>query len=610
MLSLLQRFGERLESRPRVTIAAATAIGSLPLLVAVIALSRADWRPVGDLAQATLRQESFWADPPLVGPAGRIGIPGVQGNHPGPAMFWFSWPMWRLLGGSPWAYQASVTLLTVLAYGSAVWTAFRLRGLHLALGVAAVGALAMRAFGASALTQPWNPYLPLVPYLLFLILCWSVAAGRHRLLPAAVAVGSFCVQCHVGYAPAIAAGLVVAVLGAFWTSRTASPPGETTRSGVRHLAAWFGLAVVAGVVMWLPPVIDQIRHDPGNFRLLYETFRRPAEQLIGLRAGADILATQLDPTGNVLRGGRTVIGAPLGGIVLLVAWAATALWLRTRHHLLALLNVLLAGQLVTALYWAMRLDSKRYLYLVEWFWILTMLLVLSVAWGALVIARDRMATTWRPMAPAAVLTGLALVAVSLSFSYNAAAVHPPDERYSDTVAALSGPTRSALDADLRYLVTWVDPVALGGNGFGMLLELDRNGFDVGAIGFFSAAVEPHRVRTVEDVDAVITVVSGDDNIAALRTLAAADPSIEEVAYDDHRTAQQTARYRMLEDEVLASLRATGRDDLATSLCNSIWTALIDPDVSDPDYVRLSEMLTIGQATAVFRSSDNLPGSCS
>ncbi|MEO6988115.1 MAG: hypothetical protein ABI239_05640 [Aquihabitans sp.] len=607
MLSLLQRLGERLESRPRVTIAVATVIGGLPLIVAVIALAQADWHPVGDLAQATLRQESFWANPPLVGPAGRIGTFGHQGNHPGPAMFWFSWPVWQLLGRSPWAYQASVTLLTLGAYAASVWTAFRLRGLHLALAVAAVGALAMRAFGATALTQPWNPYMPLVPYLLFLLLCWSVAAGRHRVLPAAVVVGSFCVQCHVGYAPAVAAGLVVAVAGAVWTSRTPTSSPEHPGSGVRQLLVWFGWAVVAGAVMWMPPIIDQIRHDPGNLRIIYDTFRSPADQLIGLRAGANILATQLDPTGNVLRGGETVIGAPIGGMVLLLVWAVTSLAVRTRHHLLALLNILLAGQLITALYWAMRLDSKRYLYLVEWFWMLTVLLVISVVWSGFVVARHRSpakADGW--MAPAAVLAGVAVLAVSLSFSYDAAQIDPPDTRYSNTVRALSGPTRTELDPDLRYLVSWVDPDALGGNGFGMLLELDRHGFDVGAIAPFSAAVEPHRVRYLEEVDAVVTVVSGDDNIAELQAMAKTDPTIEELAYDDHRSTSQASRYHELEAEVLASLRATGRDDLALSLSASIWTALIDPDVSEPDYARLSEMLSIGQATAVFRSPGQLP----
>lgn len=617
MLSLLQRLGDRLESRPRFTVAAVIAIGGVPLLIAVVALAQADWHPVGDLAQASLRQESFWANAPLVGPAGRIGPPGGQGNHPGPAMFWFSWPGWALLGRSPWAYQASVALITLGAYAASVWTAFRLRGLHLAVGIAAVGALAMRAFGATALTQPWNPYMPLVPYLLFLLLCWSVADGRHRLLPAAVIVGSFCVQCHVGYAPAIAAGLAVSVAGAIWTARSKVPRSEPDRPKVGHLAVWFGLAVVAGVVMWIPPLIDQVRHDPGNLRILYDTFRTPAEQLIGLRAGANILATQLDPTGNVLRGGRTVIGAPIGGLVLVAVWAVTALVIRTRDHLLALLNVLLAAQLVTALYWAMRLDSERYLYLVEWFWVLTVLLVVSVVWGGLVIVGERTKATAdgnesslrrrnAPSAAVAMVAGVALVAVSLSFSYDAARVRPPDERYSDTVSALSGPTRSALDPDERYLVTWIDPVALGGNGFGMLLELDRHHFDVGSIAFFSAAVEPHRVRSVDDVDAVITVVSGDDNIAALQAVASTDPTIEELAYDDHRSPSQAARYHQLEDEVIASFRATGRDDLAESMANSIWTGLIDPDVTEADFARLSEMLSIGQATAVFRSEGSLP----
>ena len=79
----------------------ATAIGALPVLVAVLALAQQTWHPIGDLAQSTLRMHSFWHHPPLVGTAGRIGTFENQGNHPGPAMFWVAWPLWRLLGAMP-----------------------------------------------------------------------------------------------------------------------------------------------------------------------------------------------------------------------------------------------------------------------------------------------------------------------------------------------------------------------------------------------------------------------------------------------------------------------------------------------------------------------------
>src|SRR5690606_17026232 len=147
------------------------------------------------------------------------------GNDPGPAMFWLTWPAWWVLGGSSWAYQASVALLVVGAYAASVAIARRLGGWLLGLVLATVGAVLLRSFGAVALTQPWNPYVPLLPFLVFVVACWATACRRWGLLPVAVAAGSFCVQCHVGYAPAVAAGLAVALVGALIPDGWVPAPG-------------------------------------------------------------------------------------------------------------------------------------------------------------------------------------------------------------------------------------------------------------------------------------------------------------------------------------------------------------------------------------------------
>ena len=583
------------------------AIGALPLVIAVIALSRATWFPIGDLAQAALRQQSFWTHPPLVGPAGRIGTFGQQGNHPGPAMFWMTWPLWRLLGGSGWAYQASVAALAIGAYALVVVTGLRHHGPRVALALATVGAILLRAFGASALTQPWNPYMPLVPYLLFVVLCWVALCGRVWALPLAVATGAYCVQCHVGYAPAVAAGLGVAVIGAavdIWRGR---PRGAEPSSDVglaapghpwRRLVLATSVAVVVGVVVWIPPVIDQIIHDPGNLKILLDTYRAQTAHVIGLGSGAHIMLTQLNPFGNWLLGTRTIQGSVLPGVLLVVAWlGAVAIAWRAKHRELLRLNLTLAAQMVFALYWALRLDSTRYLYLVEWFWVLTGLLVLSVGWSLLLVAREL-----RPDWPVDRIWPAAAVGVlvisTVAFGYSAARVDPPDLRYSKTVGALVKPTEASLDHGDTYFVNWVDPDALGGNGFGLFLQLDRAGYHVIASKGFSAAVEPHRVGDPAQADAVLTVVSGDDNIAKARAL----PGVKELAHTDHRTAAQRAEYKRLQAQAMAQLRAAGLDKTAASVPSSIWVALIDPATPDDAFQTLSKMLAIGQGTAVFRSN--------
>ncbi len=100
--SLLER------RRPLVTGVGLHLLVSVPLVVALIAFNRPQWHPIADLAQSELRVRDVGTrHSPLVGLAGRIGPWTDPGSHPGPLSFWALAPVYRLLGGTAFAFSAS-----------------------------------------------------------------------------------------------------------------------------------------------------------------------------------------------------------------------------------------------------------------------------------------------------------------------------------------------------------------------------------------------------------------------------------------------------------------------------------------------------------------------
>ena len=82
------------------------------------------------------------------------------------------------------------------------------------------------------------------------------------------------------------------------------------------------------------------------------------------------------------------------------------------------------------------------------------------------------------------------IVFTLTFAFNAAYAKVPNPPLSRTLGQLVTPTARALASGSvpgggrhgRYLVTWTDPVAIGTQGFGLMNELERRGFTVGATG--------------------------------------------------------------------------------------------------------------------------------
>jgi hypothetical protein len=191
---------QRLSARPWLLIIVLLVVIALPLVVAAIALHRTHWFPVLDLAMTEVRvRDVGTVHTPLIGLPGRIGTLAQQGSHPGPLSFYALAPAYRLLGSSSWALEASTAIVNIVAIGISLVLAHRRGGYRMLLGVGAVLAFLVRGYGVGTLTEPWNPYLPLLWWVVLLLAVWSVVCGDFIILPVAVFAASFCAQTHLPY---------------------------------------------------------------------------------------------------------------------------------------------------------------------------------------------------------------------------------------------------------------------------------------------------------------------------------------------------------------------------------------------------------------------------
>ncbi|MBK9971036.1 MAG: hypothetical protein IPP16_10000 [Acidimicrobiaceae bacterium] len=187
---------------------------AIPFVVALVALAGSHWSPVLDLAMTELRvRDVLGPHTPLIGLPGRIGTFPDQGSHPGPLSFYLLAPVYRLLGSTAYGLLVAAAVINVAAAWTAIWVAGRRGGGRLVLGVAAVLMVVMAWLGASVLTQPWNPYLPLVSFVVVVLSAWGVLDGDHLLLVLLVGFSTLCAQTHVPYL-ALCVALCVVAFGA------------------------------------------------------------------------------------------------------------------------------------------------------------------------------------------------------------------------------------------------------------------------------------------------------------------------------------------------------------------------------------------------------------
>lgn len=599
---------ERVLRRPA---AVAAAVAVLPLAVAVVALLAKPWAPVLDMAMTELRVRDVGGRfTPRIGLPGRIGNFPDQGSHPGPWSFYVLAPFYRLAGASAWGLQLGSVVINSSAFVGVVLVGRRLAGTAGAIVMAAVVAVAIRGYGLNVLTHPWNPYFPLALWLLLLVAAWGVLAHHHRLTPVVAVTATVAAQTHVPYLLSCAtiATLVLAVLVRRWRRAAGDE-----RADIRRWTL-VGLGVTA--FLWLPPLADQIRRDPGNLTMLYRHFTgEPAEPVIGTSTAIRVFLRHFDVVGAawssltsadgfVVRSGMPVEPAswwsPAVGAVVLGCWVAAAVVAHRRHHVvLDALNSVLAAALVAGLVSITRIFGKVWFYLTLWAWMTMLLVVVSIVWSAVLLFRERRPDVTRHAVPAAAGVGALATVLSL---LAVPGQDVPEPNLSDGLRAVVGPTVDALDEgvgaavgrDGTYLVFWQDSVFIGSQGYGLVNELERRGLDVGVHTTWRVPVTHHRVLPPGSYDAEVHLVSGPF-VAEWRER----PYFVEVATADVRTDTERRHFTELRSRVRERLAELDRRDLFETVDRNLFGASLDPDLPNDVIDDLSEMLLIGEPVSVF-----------
>jgi len=262
-------------SRRAPEIAAGLA-ASIPVLVSAIHAAVIGWQPAGDDGIIVTRAfDVLTSHSPLVGQYSESGfVTGQIVHSPGPLLYWLLAIPARF--GSVSSIAVWMGIVNTLAIVASVALARRRGGLVLMFAAAIAIALMCQSLPSESFHDVWNPAAGLFPSLLLIFLCWSVACGEHRLLPATALVASFVTQTHLTYILPAIGMLFVAALG--FAAGLRNPLRRQ-----RGLRRWVLAAVAVVPICWAPPLLDEIEHSPGNLTLVLETASTKQARL-----GADI----------------------------------------------------------------------------------------------------------------------------------------------------------------------------------------------------------------------------------------------------------------------------------------------------------------------------------
>jgi hypothetical protein len=411
----------------------------------------------------------------LVGPYSRDGW-----NHFGPAMYFLLAVPYRLTGSHSVGMYVGALLINGAALVGVVLIAWRRGGLPVLLLTVLGFSLVMHTLGANFLRDPWNPYVTVLPFGLLLFLVWEVMAGSSWALPAAVGVGSFLVQTHVGYVPL---AVPLALGAAVWVllARHASLRGEQALEH-RTWRSWNVWTVTAAVVavLWLFPIIGAIQHTAGNIVDATHYFLHPKGHH-SLLDGYRIVAAPFTPTADWITGTKGALpftGEPAYLHNSVVPWlaipflfAAYVLWRRRIIEGLHLALVVTAA-IVLGILAVTRTIGVIYEYRLRWTWILGMLAMLLVGWAGWIVVQRALPGGLARYAAVPVVAAIAVFTVANTVS--AARTATPQQPQASVLARLVPPLIDALPRRPGVVIVSTSPESWEYTS-GVVLWLERRG---------------------------------------------------------------------------------------------------------------------------------------
>lgn len=565
-----------LSNRRRITWA---SVGFLVVPVAavlVLGLVGRSWYPSSDWAIEALRIRAVGTGhTPLVGAPSRFGW-----DHPGPLMFWLLAPAERLWAGN--GILLGTAVLNIGALVATVWLVHRRAGRAAGILAGLTAAVLVHALTGTFVMDPWNPWIAVLPFLLFLVSAWMVASGLRPGLVLLAAAGTFCVQAHVGYAPLVG-GVGLTAVAWRWVEavlRRRSAPTGTGCDQPWH-ERWREPLVAAGigVLLWLPPLIQQFTGRPGNISKLIDYFGNPPDKAVGWSIAVGIAGRQLAPIGPWVSGhengplGLLATASAVPALVVVAAVAVSAALCVRRGKLAParLAALAIVGDAI-GVFATSRVSGFVASYLVRWWWPLAALTVMSGVWCVAVLVQPHARRLARPIAAAA------LAATLLLSCATALATLPtplPEAAHSTAIEHLLPQVTAALDRHHRYLLQSVDTVNLQATGAGLLVELDRRGYSVYGSPEQKHALGSTRVTHDRSLKTLL-VVSEEDTMAGWKP----PPGARRIATYDPLSPTSRDRAHTLEARIRRALGAS---------------APVGPVITGPPF---------SQATLVTRGADH------
>lgn len=285
---------ERARDRSSRIEVAAVAVALVPIVAAIVRKWAQHWVPIGDNALVELRSRDVFSfdDFPFLGTWSSASLTaGKDLNHPGPLLFVLLALPVKLFGG-PRGVALGVGLINAAAVVGIALVGRRVRGQVGLLSATFVAAVLAWTLGSAMLTDPWNPHVLILPCLLLFVLVWGVACGHVDLLPWLVAVGSLCLQTHLGYTYLVPAMTIAALAGAavvYVRSWRIHPVRRDDDLATLRRWGWRSAAVF--VVLWSPPILEQVVGEgQGNLARIV-TSAGGDEPAVGARVGVRIVAS-------------------------------------------------------------------------------------------------------------------------------------------------------------------------------------------------------------------------------------------------------------------------------------------------------------------------------
>jgi len=444
---------------------------------------RQGWVAEGDAAIIAVRtHDVFSAHPPLLGnPSTASDAAKQNAYHPGPIEFALLAVPLRVFGPGTNGLVWGTCAIEIAAVAVLAWFARRRRGPTFVIWTMAMTLVLVWGLGNEIPHDPYNPHVVLLPMFVLLVLAWSLACGDLVALPVAVAVASLIAQSHV-YDGLFVALVALAIVVALVVHFRRGAREERTR-----ILRWAGASAVLGFVLWLPPIVYELTHRPGNFSALLSSARSPDSRGEGVTFAAHRLVDALAPPWRWLDGQPTFVelhSSPGGGrtvvaVVILAAMvAAGVLAWRARRRVTSLLLGTAVFALAVSFAVAARLPrglASLSPYNHRHWWITGVFAFVALGWGAYDLARTRRRV--RAASPVVAACGVAVVAV-LAVAVGAH-VTIKDDRGSASfgaIRALTPPVVAAVDGR-QVLVTSIGAQAFTSIEPGLVAMLIDHGVD-------------------------------------------------------------------------------------------------------------------------------------